>query len=1044
MRFGVLGPLEVVDDGGDPVDVGGRQPRVVLAALAAAGGRAVTAEALVDAIWGDAPPTSAIGTLQTYVSRLRRTLSSNGRATVALDDAGYRLVLGDEDELDLVLFERSAASAEALLAEGHVEEAQAAFAAALALWRGPALADLVNSGTNVAHATALEERRLTVLEQRLDADLALGRHAAVVGELQALAGEHPLREGLHAKRALALYRSGRQADALRALADAAALLRDELGLEPSRQLRDLEAAILAHDRALDLSSQTSRSDAAGVGTGFDVGAASPSVPFVGRDLELVELLTALKEAENDARFVVLEGEPGIGKTRLADELASAATAAGSRVVWGRSNELGGTPSLWPWLPVLRDLLAEVDVAPTVLGDVLLGESPLLAGQGGAVQFERFDAIAALLEHAGADVPLVVLQDDLQWADAASLELVQFLSTRLRRGVLLVATVRAPVVGDDSPVIDALGAVARRHGSRRLRLRGLSPAATGELLGAVAPTVTDTHVVARIHQRADGNPFYAIELARLLQQGDTSDAVPSTVRDVVRRRLRALPPDTVAVLECAAVMGREVEVPLLLRALGCEANTCLDWLEPATVQRLLVASTATPGALRFDHALVREVLLEDLTPVRRARLHLQAADAIASTAGSDEDVDRDQAEMLAEHLWQAQSLGVGARAAAGLERAAQVAISRVAYASAETLLGRAALLRRAAGSTGEAKRAELAALLRLLEVMQATRFYSGTDRDALKRAHDLATDLGLEDVVRKLEWTEWAALSTSGQLAEALPKAQAYAERWRDDARPEVASVALAMWGVDECSRGRIESAVRWLDRAGELLDGLPPPADDFEGQHRLVAQSFGLFVHAAHGDLSVDDAMAGYEFLAAVVPPVAVPAVCAFGGTTMSVHARWELLERLVDRALESDPGAQLAWFGGQLLMFRALVLAADGALDEALTTFSEGRTRFRSVGGRVGTASFQALLGELLARAGRLNEATELISGARRLNDETGEGWNDVTIMIAEGVLAHAGGDTDRASERLHAAIAVGTDQGARALADRAQHIADELSVGR
>jgi hypothetical protein len=328
-------------------------------------------------------------------------------------------------------------------------------------------------------------------------------------------------------------------------------------------------------------------------------------------------------------------------------------------------------------------------------------------------------------------------------------------------------------------------------------------------------------------------------------------------------------------------------------------------------------------------------------------------------------------------------------------------------------------------------------------MQATRYFSGTDRDALHRAQELAVELDLEDVLRTLEWSEWAALSTGGQIADALPKAKAFLARWGDDPRPSVASAAQAMWGVDECSRGRIRSAAGWLDSAARLVEGLPPPDDAFEMQHRLVAEAFGLFSHAAHGDMPIEDAIGGFEFLAAVVPPVAVPAVCAFGGTTTSVHAQWDALDRLVRTALDSDPAAQFAWFGGQLLMFRGLVLAANGELDEGLASFADGRARFRAVGGRVGTASFQALLGELLARAGRVAEATELVAGARLQNDETGEGWNDVTICIAEAVVAHAGGDADRARERFATAIEIGDEQGAHALARRAESVAAELRVG-
>src|SRR5690606_26719421 len=162
---------------------------------------------------------------------------------------------------------------------------------------------------------------------------------------------------------------------------------------------DLEAAILAHDPSLDVvvprPDESPRPPAVTTSTGGV--AASAGVPLVARDAELAELVAARREAAGDSRFLVLEGAPGGGKTRLAEELAGRARDEGSLVMWGRSDESGAAPALWPWLPVLRAAVAAaVDEVPAPLAEVLAGKSPLVAGQGGAVQFERFDAVADLL------------------------------------------------------------------------------------------------------------------------------------------------------------------------------------------------------------------------------------------------------------------------------------------------------------------------------------------------------------------------------------------------------------------------------------------------------------------------------------------------------------------------------------------------------------------------------------------------------------------------------------------------------------------------
>jgi len=246
MQFGVLGPLEIRDGAGDRVEVGGPQPRLLLALLLAASGRAVRTDALIDALWGEAPPASASGTLQSYVSRLRRAFDGADDVAVVHADGSYRLVV-DASQVDAWRFEALADAGRAQLGTGSIEEARASFVEAEALWRGPALAEFADHEVARNLAVRLDERRVEAIELRLGAELALGRHATAVGELTQLVAAHPLREALQVQLALALYRSGRQADALRAIAEAGRHLREELGIEPSRALRDLETAILDHD-----------------------------------------------------------------------------------------------------------------------------------------------------------------------------------------------------------------------------------------------------------------------------------------------------------------------------------------------------------------------------------------------------------------------------------------------------------------------------------------------------------------------------------------------------------------------------------------------------------------------------------------------------------------------------------------------------------------------------------------------------------------------------------------------------------------------------
>src|SRR5918994_5128882 len=249
MDFRLLGPLEVAEHD-RLLALGGIKQRSLLAILLLHANELVSSDRLIDELWGDASPRTAGKALQVHVSRLRKQL---GAGRLATHPPGYVLRV-DPSELDLARFER-------LLEEARQADARRAaqkLREALALWRGPALADLAYEPFAQVEIARLDELRLAVLEQRIDADLALGRHAELVGELEALIARQPLREGLRGQLMLALYRSARQAEALDAYRAARRELSDELGLEPSEQLKRLEQAILRQDPALDLPDRAPR------------------------------------------------------------------------------------------------------------------------------------------------------------------------------------------------------------------------------------------------------------------------------------------------------------------------------------------------------------------------------------------------------------------------------------------------------------------------------------------------------------------------------------------------------------------------------------------------------------------------------------------------------------------------------------------------------------------------------------------------------------------------------------------------------------------
>jgi len=306
-QFRILGPVEALVDG-TAAALGAPKHRALLALLLVRRRQVVPTEQLIDGLWGESPPASALQSLQVYVHALRRAL---GAERIETAGRGYRAVVSEE-ELDLDRFERALERGRAALEAGRHDDAADELRQALALWRGPPLAGLPEQTRRAAAADRLEELRLTALELRNDADLACGRHDAVVAELETLTAEHPYRERFLQQRLLALYRCGRQAEALEAYRNARKLLADELGLEPSPELQELERAILRQDPSLAAPGTSKRTTHP---------LPVPPTPLVGRRLELAAVSALFRDEA--ARLVTLTGPGGTGKTRLGLAVAHA-------------------------------------------------------------------------------------------------------------------------------------------------------------------------------------------------------------------------------------------------------------------------------------------------------------------------------------------------------------------------------------------------------------------------------------------------------------------------------------------------------------------------------------------------------------------------------------------------------------------------------------------------------------------------------------------------------------------------------------------------
>jgi DNA-binding SARP family transcriptional activator len=428
MDYRILGPLEAVD-GERALSLGGARQRAVLALLLLHSNEALSRDVIIDELWGETPPATAAKVLQNCISALRKELPG-GTETLRTVGNAYALRRSPE-ELDRDRFEHALAKGRAALAEGESEQAAEQLRAALAMWRGAPLSDFAYERFAQDEIVRLEELHVAAVEDRIDADLACGRAEELVPELEALVARQPLRERLRKQLMLALYRTGRQAEALAAYRDARQTLLGELGIEPTRALQELQKAILAQDPALDVQRrQRARQAAPG---------RHAATPVVGRDEELETLDAGLDDAlAGRGRLFVVVGPPGAGKTHLADEVASRAKGRGAKVRWGRGWEGGGAPPYWPWRQAIRDL-------------------PEPEAAGGDGRFHYFASVTELIRAEAAKQPLMLVLDDLQAADEDSLLLLEFVASEVAEmPVLIVGLAR-----EDAPRLDELARLATR-------------------------------------------------------------------------------------------------------------------------------------------------------------------------------------------------------------------------------------------------------------------------------------------------------------------------------------------------------------------------------------------------------------------------------------------------------------------------------------------------------------------------------------------------------------------------------------------------------
>ncbi len=650
VRIRLCGTLSVHVDGREAGDaLSGRQGRLLLAYLVANRGEPVRRDELIDVVWQGRLPRAPEASLSSLLTGVRRTLGQDaltGRSVLTL-------TLPADGWIDVEAARDDARAAEAALAGGDPAAALERARAALALIGQPVLAEMAGPWVEQLRAE-IAQMRCDLLETATRSAIAVGELAAAERLARRLVELEPYRESGYGLLMEALALGGNVAEALLAFDSVRVMLRDELGAPPAPALTAL------HERLLGQLAPSPRT-----------ASAAPELPlpgiidrserrtFVARGAERRRLHDRWAQVRRgQGMLVLLTGEPGIGKTRLASRFAAEVHATGALVIYGRADE----ETVVPYQPVaeaLRHLVAhadslELDPGLTARLGPLLPELPRSPAEDG--RHALFEAAAALLERVARRRPLLVVLEDVHWADTPTLLLLRELVRRAEAApIMVLATYSDVALAPSAPLQRVLADLRRDQVPERISLVGLDVGATEAL---VAERGRDGVDVRRLQEYTAGNPFFIEETLRSV----SSSGVPEGAREVLLQRFERLSPDTLDLLTLAAVLGRDFSLGVLELLAGRPVEDVVIKLEEAVDAGLIVETAEPAGRFSFCHALVCDALHARPAASRRRLLHLRAGEALERARGRVEV----PAGELAHHFFLARHAG-------GAERAARYAV-----------------------------------------------------------------------------------------------------------------------------------------------------------------------------------------------------------------------------------------------------------------------------------------------------------------------------------------------------------------------------------
>ncbi|GAA2216042.1 hypothetical protein GCM10009850_115110 [Nonomuraea monospora] len=1036
LRLQILGPLRLWRDGAE-LDPGPRQQAYLLALLLAREGQPISASELIDLIWDEGAPASAVNVMHKYVGALRRLLEpalpARGTGSYLQRRGNGYLFVAGSGMLDLATFRESVEAAGAAQAEQQHEVALDCYVQALGLWQGSAGKGLAYGPAAMSIFAGLDDEFFATCAAASELALSLGRPERVLPSLQLAASMAPLHEPVQAGLISVLGAAGQQAQALSVFHTVRTRLADELGIDPGPVLRAAHQQVLSKTVAPPVEQAANVApartpvqapqrpagsrQAAPAARAVPAAEKAPASGLVGRSEELAVLRQAAESAlAGGSGLVIVEGEPGVGKTRLLEEIAVEADRRGALVVWGRCLEGDGTPSMWPWVQGLGTVL---DALPAAAREKWLAAglgrlvnpsddavaAPALPDSGG--RFRLSEQVVAAIGEVSAQRPVLLVIDDLQWADVASLHLFGHLAARLPDGVVIIGSLRdrAPKPGTD--LSRMLAAASRVTGHRRIHLGPLNAAEVAEMVRGETGQAPGPDAAREIHARTAGNPFFVRELSRLIGEGGvlSPDAVaragvPSTVRDVVLDRMADLDDGARSLLQFAALIGPDVGLGLLSRAADLDVSTCLHRLESLEALGLLEPVPDDPYSFRFTHDLVR-TSVAGTTPRRLTpRLHLSIADALEHAGSGIESV----AERLAYHLGAAGPLADRARTARALVRAGRQAAAKSAFEAAERQLRLAV---RTARTDGLAE-LELSALSQLIAVVGMRSMYGASAVDLLERAEQLARELGREVEATDFLFSRWVVHQQGIELDRSEPLARRLLDQGEASTDPIVYVYGLQAWGLHQWDVGNIGASFRLMEESKQiLLDELGKPGNPVRRDLRLLMVGMLAETTALYGDAQAAQELLDRMEVDAGDDPYAVTIWSAIVCRAASLVGDPAQVLRAAERGIAVDPEFSFVFLGTYQRLARCWALAMTG--QDPAGAVAEARRLIAANlldPPRSCVATWYGLLGEMLLANGETAEAAVALDQAEYCVETYGQRYPEGLLLLLRARLLLAVGE--------------------------------------